>query len=198
MTNNTKESSAPSSNFLLELGPLLAFFAMNYAKGIIWATGTLMVAMTIAMAFAWKKDRKIPPMMLVTSLTVLFFGGLTIWFDDPKFIMYKVTLVNFAFAGILIGGVFKGRYFVQVAMGQAMQLTDAGWRTLSLRFGVFFFALGLLNEFVWRNFSEDTWVTFKVFGLMGLTMLFLITQMPLIQKATIHPPEQPREDPPST
>ena len=194
MTNHNEQSSAQSPNFLLELGPLLAFFGMNYFKGIIWATGTLMLAMSVAMAISWKRHRKIPPMMLVTSLTVLFFGALTIYFEDSRFIKYKVTLVNFAFALILFVGLKTDRLFLKKAMDQALQLTDSGWRQLSARFAGFFLGLGILNELIWRNVSEDNWVIFKTFGLIGLTMLFMLSQMPFIQSVTVPQEEDLKPD----
>ena len=170
---------------LVEFGPLLIFFVTYKFKGIIWATGALMVAMGISLTIQWKRERKISPMMAFTGVTVLVFGSLTIWLNDPVFLMMKVTILNALFGIILLIGILTGRSFLKTLIGPIFRLTDAGWRAFTVRYGVFFLALAGLNEIVWRNFSEPTWVNFKAFGLMGLTFVFLITQVPLIQRHAI-------------
>ena len=191
MTNDTQQSSAPSPNFLLELGPLLAFFVALKVKGMFWAIGVLMLTMPVAMALCWKRNRKIPPMMIIGSVAVLAFGAPALYFKDERIFYYKVTVVNFIFALVLFVGVLKGRYFLKSIMGQAMQLTNEGWRGLCLRFACLFTALGILNEIVWRNYVEY-WGSFKAFGLIALTMLFMISQLGFIKRVSI--PEEPAEE----
>ncbi len=190
-SNAANDPAAPpapsSSKLLLEFGPLLAFFVTNKLKGILWATGVLMVCMAISLAIQWKRDRKVSPMMAFTGVTVLVFGGLTLWLDDPVFIKIKVTILNAMFGIVLLGGVATGRSFLKTLIGPVFQLTDAGWRAFTVRYGFFFLALAGLNELVWRNVSTDAWVNFKVFGLMGLTIVFMVTQVPLIQRHAIAP-----------
>lgn len=168
-----------------DFGPLLAFFAANYFGGIYWATGILMVAIVIASAASWLLTRKISPMHIVTLGFVLVFGGLTIYLENETFIKVKVSLVNALFGSILVGGWLMGKPLLKFVMGEALNLDDEGWSKLSLRWGLMFFGLAILNEIVWRSVSTDTWVTFKVFGLIGVTMVFALSQMPLMMRHMI-------------
>ena len=172
----------PASKLILDFGPLLLFFATNWWKGIYWATGVFMVAITAALVLSWKRDRKISPMMIFTAVAVLFFGGLTLYTQDDTFIKVKVTAINVIFAAVLGVGLMTGRPLLKPLFGQAFQLSEVGWRRLTLRYSGFFLFLAALNEGVWRNVSTDTWVTFKVFGLMALTLVFTFLQVPLLQK----------------
>ncbi|MCU0733835.1 MAG: septation protein IspZ, partial [Hyphomonas sp.] len=112
---------------------------------------------------------------------VIIFGGLTLWLEDELFIKLKPTIVNLIFASILLGGLRFGQSLLRHLFGEVFRLTDEGWRKLTLRWGLFFIALAILNEIVWRNFPTDTWVSFKVFGIMPLTMIFGIAQMGLLK-----------------
>jgi len=193
MTQSEQPPAPSGSKLLVEFGPLLAFFVTNKLAGILWATGVLMVAMAFSIAFQWHRERKISAMMAVTGITVLVFGSLTIWLDDPVFIKVKVTILNALFGGVLLGGLATGRSFLKTLIGPVFQLTDEGWNTFTLRYGVFFLALAGLNELVWRNVSTDAWVNFKVFGLMGLTLVFMATQVPLLQRHAIAPAREDAE-----
>lgn len=173
---------------LTDFGPLLAFFIANWAGGIYVATGVLMAAIAIAFAVTWTMTRKVAPMLIVTLAFVLVFGGLTIYLENDTFIKVKVTLVNGLLGSILLVGLMFGKSFLKSVMGEMLKLDDDGWRKLSLRWGLFFFCLAGLNEIVWRSVSTDTWVTFKVFGLMGITMAFGMSQIPLMTK---HMTEEP-------
>ena len=170
---------------LSDFGPLLAFFATNWYAGIIWATGVLMVTITIAAAVSYAMTGKIAPMHIVTLVFVLVFGSLTIWLNDETFIKVKVTLVNCLFGSILIGGWLMGKSLLKYVMGEMLSVDDEGWRKLSFRWGLLFFGLAALNEVVWRSVSTDTWVTFKTFGLMAVTMVFGVCQIRLITKHLI-------------
>ena len=165
-----------------DFGPLLAFFVANWLGGIFWATGVIMVAIGIASAINWFTAGKISPMHIVTLVFVLIFGGLTLWLADETFIKVKVSLVNGLFGTILLAGWLRGKALLKFVMGEFLKLDDAGWMKLSLRWAMLFYGLALLNEIVWRTVSTDTWVTFKVFGLLAITMIFGMAQMPLISK----------------
>ena len=175
----------PFVKLLLELGPLGVFFFANAKFGIFAATGAFMVAITVALAASWLLTRRLAIMPLVTGIVVLVFGGLTLALQDEIFIKMKPTIVNTLFGGVLIGGLFFGKSLLGYVFDSVFHLTDEGWRKLTLRWGLFFFALAVLNEVVWRNFSTDFWVSFKVFGMMPLTIIFTLTQMPLIQRHSL-------------
>lgn len=166
----------------VEWGPLIAFFIANARAGIFWATGIFMAATAIALAVSWVMVRRLATVPLVGAVFVAVFGGLTLWLQNETFIKVKVTLVNLLFGSILLIGVKFNRQFLKMLLGEALSMDDAGWRTLSIRWGIFFFALAGLNEIVWRNFSTDLWVNFKVFGILPLTFLFAIAQAPLMQR----------------
>jgi intracellular septation protein len=117
----------------------------------------------------------------VTAALVVVFGGLTIWLQDPRFVMMKPTIINLLFAGVLAYGLVTGRPLLKLIMGEALKLTDQGWHRLSVRWLGFFVAMAALNEIVWRNFSQPTWVNFKV-GILPLTLLFAVAQVGLIRR----------------
>ena len=175
----------PLLKLALELGPLGVFFFANAKLGIFAATGAFMAAITVALAASWILTRRLAIMPLVTGVVVLVFGGLTLALQDEIFIKMKPTIVNTLFGSVLIGGLFFGKSLLGYVFDSVFQLTDEGWRKLTLRWGLFFFALAVLNEFIWRNFSTDFWVSFKVFGMMPLTIIFTLTQMPLIQRHSL-------------
>ena len=166
---------------LIELGPLLVFFAVYAKFGIFAATGVLVVA-TLASLIASKiLLGNITIMPIVTAVIVTIFGGLTLWLQDATFIKMKPTIVNVLFAGVLAMGLAMKRPFLKLLFGEAFQLTDAGWTKLTIRWIGFFLFVAVLNEVVWRNFSETTWVNFKVFGILPLTIAFAAAQIKLIQ-----------------
>lgn len=182
----------PLVKLIVEAGPLVVFFVANAKFGIFIATGAFMVAITASLAVAWVLERRLPVLPLVTAAFVLVFGGLTLYLQDELFIKLKPTIVNALFATILLGGLAFGRSLLQPVFGPVFKLTDTGWRQLTLRWALFFVVLALLNEFVWRNFSTDAWVSFKVFGIMPLTILFSVVQLPLINRHTVQ--EAPAAD----
>lgn len=182
----------PLLRLALEAGPLAIFFWCNAKFGIFTATGVFMAATLIALGGNWLLERRLPVMPLVSGFFVLVFGGLTLILQDDLFIKMKPTIVNSLFAIILFGGLATGRALLKPLFGAAMQLTDAGWRLLTIRWACFFVVLAVINEVVWRNFPTDTWVDFKVFGIMPITIVFTLAQMPLILKHQI-PDEKPAE-----
>ena len=169
----------------IDLAPLLVFFVVYLISGIYWATAFLMAATVLALLASWCLLKHVSTTLIVTTVLVVVFGSLTLWFNDPRFIKIKPTIVNLLFAAILFGGVLAGKPLLRYLLGEALQMTDAGWRLLSIRFGFFFLAMAGLNEFLWRNFSETVWASFKVFGILPLTVVFFALQYGLIQKHQI-------------
>lgn len=174
---------------LVELGPLVLFFLVNWQAGkhlsdpkqaIFWATGSFMAATVAALGASKYLFRKVAVMPLVTGVFVMVFGGLTIYLQDEQFIKMKPTIVNGLFAAVLLGGLLFGKALLGYVFDSAFKLDAEGWRKLTLRWGLFFIFLAVLNEVVWRNFSTDFWVAFKVWGTMPITLAFTLSQMPLI------------------
>lgn len=178
----------PLLKVIVEAGPLAAFFIANARAGIFWGTGIYMVAAAIALGVAWVMTRRVAIVPVVTLVFVLAFGVLTLALHDATFIKMKVTIINALFGAILIGGLFFDRSLLKPVFGEAMALDDEGWKKLTLRWGLFFFAIAILNEIVWRSVSTDMWVNFKVFGILPLTFIFALAQMPLMQRHA--PPEE--------
>jgi intracellular septation protein len=173
--------------FLIDLFPLAAFFLTNWLyKGtnndkFLWATGVLMLATLISLIITYMLTGKISKMLLVTAAIVGVFGGMTLYFKSPFFLQIKVTIINLLFAAVLFGGLFFKRHFIKNIMGQAMELPDTAWRTLTIRWAFFFTSMAILNEFV-RNFTPEYWITFKAFGLLGLTIVFAVANAPFMAK----------------
>ena len=186
----------------LELGPLVIFFLVNARAGswdlgaipflsgvaerdapIMAATAAFMVATVIALSVSFALYRRIPTMPFVSGVVIVIFGSLTLILQDDLFIKLKPTIVNTLFAVVLLGGlaVFK-KPLLGLVFDGVIQLDEDGWRKLSLRWGLFFVFLAILNEIVWRGFSTDFWVAFKVFGIMPITILFALSQLPLMQR----------------
>jgi intracellular septation protein len=170
------------SKLAIELGPLIVFFAGNAIGGIYAGTAAFMVATVISLAAARLLHRKIPIMLLVSGVIVLVFGGLTVFFRDDTFIKLKPTIVYSMFAGLLAAGLLLKKPVLEMLFGSAFTLTEQGWRKLTIRWIVFFAAMAVVNELIWRNFTTDTWVSFKVFGFLPLTLLFAFVQVPLLQR----------------
>ena len=177
-----KQKLNPTLKLVLDIGPLVLFFAANARFGIFAATGVFMVAVLAALAFAYVKTRRIEIMPLVTAVIVVIFGGLTLILHDELFIKLKPTIIYVLFGGTLVGGLLLGKSFLGILFDSVFDLTDEGWRKLTWRWAFFFFALAVVNEIVWRNFSTDVWVSFKLFGVVPLTFLFAAAQYPLLQR----------------
>jgi intracellular septation protein len=179
---------------LLDLGPLVVFFAGNKIGGIFWATGAFMIATLIALVITYVLTKHISKMLLFTAVLVGIFGSLTLYLHNDLFIKIKVTLLNGLFGAILLGGLKFDRLFLKDMLGGSMQLAASAWRTLTLRWSIFFFILAGMNEIVWRNFSNDTWVNFKAFGLLGLTLVFAFANAPFMAKHMIEDGAKPSGD----
>lgn len=204
----TKAEPAPLLKLALELGPLLVFFFAN-ARGewlaatfpfladlgdpIFMATGLFMAATAVSLTISWLLLRTVPMMPLISGVVVFVFGALTLWLHNETFIKMKPTIVNTMFGTILLGGLLFGKSLLGYVFDAAFRLDAEGWRKLTLRWGCFFFFLAALNEVVWRSFSTDAWVAFKVWGTMPITIAFTLAQMPLIMRHSLEPKEKAAE-----
>jgi len=182
-----KTQPHPLFKLTTELGPLIVFFVANAKFHLFVATGAFMVAIVAAMVASYVVTKHVPLMALVTGIVVLVFGTLTLVLHDETFIKLKPTIIYSLFALVLGGGLLFGRSFIAIMFDQMFNLTPQGWRILTMRWALFFAALAVLNEAVWRTQSTDFWVNFKVFGVTPLTMGFAIIQMPLIKRYHIEP-----------
>lgn len=173
-----------------EYGPLILFLIAYLLDGLMTATKMVVAATLVAVALSVLLTRKLPWMPIVTAAIVAVFGGLTILLDDEIFIKMKPTIVQLLFAAVLLGALAFGRLPLRKVMGGGLVLPDHAWRTLTARFGLFFIVMAGVNELVWRTQSTDFWVTFKVGGILGLTFLFVMAQVPFISKHTQDPEEE--------
>lgn len=199
----TKPKLHPLLKLVLDIGPLVLFFYANSKPalfhplvapllpaavatgeqaGIFSATAVFMIAIVIATIISYALTRHLPVMPLVTLVVVLIFGGLTLYFQNESFIKLKPTIIYVLFGGTLLIGQMLGKNFLSIVFDAMFHLTPEGWRKLTLRWAVFFLALAVLNEIVWRTQTTDTWVSFKVFVVTGLTFVFAAGQVPLLSK----------------
>ena len=182
-----KKIPHPLFKLATELGPLLVFFVANAKGNLFIATGAFMVAIVVAMVASYVVTKHVPIMAIVTAIVVIVFGSLTLILHDETFIKMKPTIVYALFAGILGGGLLFGRSFIAIMFDQMFNLTVEGWRALTLRWALWFAAMALLNELIWRTQTTEFWVSFKVFGMMPLTMIFALAQMPLVKRYHLEP-----------
>tara|TARA_B100000780_G_scaffold135143_1_gene94668 strand:+ start:195 stop:746 length:552 start_codon:yes stop_codon:yes gene_type:complete len=174
--------------FVTDFGPLAIFFYFYYNsdKNLSVAIPPLIVATLIALVVVWFFEKKIPMMPLISGILITFFGGLTIYFDDPRFIYMKPTIINILFAlALLFGKYFTQEPILKKIMGKSIILTDIGWELLNKRWIYFFFGLAVLNEYIWRTQTEEFWVNFKVWGMLPITLAFTLFQISLINKHKI-------------
>jgi intracellular septation protein len=201
----------PVLKFALDLGPLLLFFFANARpalfepwlaplipdavatgerSGIFVATAVFMVAILAALVVSYALTRRLPVMAVVSAVIVVVFGGATLFFQNDAFIKLKPTIIYLLFTGTLVGGLIFRKPLLAMVFDQMFHLTEDGWRKLTIRWALFFLALAILNEIVWRTQSTDTWVTFKVFGVMPLTFIFAALQYPLLVRYDASPKDE--------
>src|SRR3954453_14201524 len=198
----TRKQLNPFLKLALEMGPLILFFFANSRPalftpfigpllpgvisgekvGIFVATAVFMVAILVSLAVSYALTRHLPVKAMVTAVVVVVFGGLTLVLHDDTFIKMKPTIIYLLFAGVLLGGRALNKSLLAVVFDSVFDLTEEGWRKLTFRWAVFFLALAVLNEAVWRTQTTDFWVSFKVFGVLPLTFIFAGLQYPLLQK----------------
>jgi intracellular septation protein len=166
----------------LDLGPLLIFFAAFKYLGIFGATAAFIAAVLIALVLSYLIERRLSPMPLFTAVLVVIFGGLTLYLKNEIFIKMKPTVLYGFFSAVLLGGLAFNRLFIKYVFAQAFELDEPGWQKLTVRWGLFFLCLAVVNETVWRMTSTATWVSFKVWGIIPLIFLFALAQTPLVIK----------------
>jgi intracellular septation protein len=213
-----KSQVSPGLKLLLDLGPLVLFFFANSRPelftpllspilpqslltgeraGIFVATATFMVAILAALVVSYALTRHLPVMPIVTAIIVLVFGGLTLVLQDETFIKLKPTIIYVLFGGVLLGGLAFGKPLLGIVFDSVFHLTEEGWRKLTMRWAVFFLALAVLNEIVWRTQTTDFWVSFKLFGVVPLTFIFGALQYPLLTKYAAPEPDEAKAKEPS-
>jgi intracellular septation protein len=204
----------PMLKLALDLGPLLLFFFANSKPalfepwiaplipdavatgeraGIFVATAVFMVAILVALVISYVLTRRLPMMAMISAVIVVVFGGATLIFQNETFIKLKPTIIYLLFAGTLFGGLIFRKPLLAMVFDQMFHLTEEGWRKLTIRWASFFLVLAILNEIVWRTQSTDTWVTFKVFGVMPLTFIFAALQYPLLTKYAASPQDEAKQ-----
>ena len=175
--------------FATDFGPLAVFFFFYYNgdKNLKIAIPPLIIATLIALIIIWILEKKIPMIPLISGILITLFGGLTIYFDNPIFLYMKPTIINILFGLVLLfGKYFTNEPVLKKIMGKSIILSDIGWYLLNKRWMFFFFAMAILNEFVWRTQTEEFWVNFKVWGLLPITFIFTAFQISLINKHKIN------------
>ena len=185
------DAAMPWRKLVIEMGPLVLFFLVNWKMGIFYATGAFMAAVATSMLYSWVTARHIPPMLWVTGVMVMAFGGLTIYLHNDLFIKLKPTIVNLIFASVLFFGLKTGRPFLKMLFAAAFPpISETGWRRLTINWASFFLFLAILNETVWRTSTTDFWVAFKVWGVMPITFLFSLSQVPVMMKHLVEKDER--------
>ena len=168
---------------LFDFGPLLLFFATNYIYSDLMLSVKVLVAATLlSLVLSWHFDRKISVMAAVGCAALVFFAGLTLYFDNELFIKIKPTVVTLLFAALIAGGRLLGRNPLAAIIGKQITLTAQGWRAISWLWVAMFVTSAIANEVAWRSLSTDQWITFKVFGLTGISFLFFALSVPILQK----------------
>jgi intracellular septation protein len=178
----------------LDFLPLVAFFAAYKFAGVYWATGIIIVLTLASLVIGFLITGKVAKFPLFSAILITVMGGLTLYLHNDMFVKMKPTAANLIFAGILGGGLLAQRMFLKDLLGSSLQMPEQAWRTLTWRWTAFFLVLAGLNEYVWRTMSEATWVNFKVFGLMGLTVLFALANAPFMAKHMPRDADKPSAD----
>ena len=185
---------------VLELGPTLLFFVIylrirdeTYTwngteySGFIVSALVFVPILLVAMAILWAMTGKLSRMQVFTAFMVIFFGGLTAWFNDERFFKMKTTLVYGALAAILGIGLIRGRSYLAYVMAEMMPMQDEGWMILTKRLCLGFAVLAVANELIWRTMSTDLWVKIETFGFPIALFAYLWWQILALQKYMIEP-----------
>jgi intracellular septation protein len=168
---------------LFDFGPLLLFFGTNYLYSDLMLSVKVLVAATlVSLALSWHMERRVSLMAAIGCAALVFFAGLTLYFDNELFIKIKPTVVTLLFAALIAGGRLLGRNPLAAIIGKQIDLTPQGWRAISWLWVAMFATSAVANELAWRMLSTDDWITFKVFGLTGISLLFFIVSVPILQK----------------
>lgn len=183
---DSKAGERPGRKLLLDLGPLVVFFATNYMTGDFMLAVKLLVGATlVALAVGWVLERRVSMMALVGCIAVAFFGGLSVYFDNDLFIKIKPTVLTCLLAAAIAGGRLMGRNPLGAIMGTQLRMSDAGWRAISWLWVAMFLTTALANEIAWRTMTTDGWVTFKVFGITVISLVFGAVSIPIMTRHQI-------------
>ena len=198
MDANAVKKPGPGFSFLLDFGPLLAFFiAFKVANGPFIATGVFMVAIVIAVIVSLLKLGRVSPMLWISAVLVVGAGAITIWLRDPRYIQMKPTIIYAAFSILLFGGLLAGKPLLKHVFHLAFEgLTDTGWMKLSLNWALFFGAMAVLNEVLRHWLSFDTWLSVKVWGITILSLLFAFANIPMLLRHGFTVPDAKDDTPP--
>lgn len=167
---------------LIEFGPIAVFFATYKYSDIFKATLLMIMVTVVSLGVSYFIDKKLSMPLMISGVTLLLSGVITLLSGDPMYIKMKPTIVYCVFGLILLGGYFRSKPFIKAVLGSAFKMSDNNWLVVSLRFAYYFFGMAVINEIVWRNFSEDFWVNFKVFGAVPITFIFIMFQVPFLMR----------------
>jgi intracellular septation protein len=184
---SNQSSLHPGLKLALELGPLVLFFVANARWGIFNATAIFMVAILVALAVSYALTKRLPIMAVVSGVIVTVFGGLTLFLHDETFIKVKPTIIYALFSVTLAIGLYFRKPLLEIVFDSVFNLTEEGWRKLTVRWALFFAVMAVLNEVIWRTQSTDFWVSFKLFGAVPLTFVFAAFQYPLLMRHDANP-----------
>ena len=196
-----------AGNIWTDIGPVLAFVIVfnvmqNFTDetgpfsketAIFWATGVFMASVAAAIGWTLFKGRRLPPMLVITGIVVMTFGGLTIWLQDETFAFIKPTIINTLFAVTILGSLAIGRNIWKTAFEHAFQLPDPAWKIFALRWAAFYILLAIINELIWRNTSKEFWVNSKLFLSIPLAIVFMLANLPFLMKHNIEPVDGPSD-----
>ncbi len=197
-----------AGNIWTDIGPVLLFVivynvvrrfpensgALSKENAIYWATGVFMAGVAAAIGYTLAKGRKPPPMLIITGVVVMVFGGLTLYLQDPKFAYYKPTIINLLFCVTILGSLAIGRNIWKTAFEHAFKMPDRAWKVFALRWAGFYAVLAVINEIIWRTQSEDFWSNSKLFLSIPLAIGFMVLNLPFLMKHAIEEPAaQPAE-----
>ena len=198
---NKPKEAGPLARLMIDLGPLVVFFAVNAWLGIFAATAAFMVAITAAMLISKIRYRDISPLLWFSAVMVLVLGGLTLWLHNETFIKIKPTIYYLVVAALLGFGLATRRNLLKAVLGTAYPgLSERGWQLLSRNWAIFFAVMAGVNEGVWRNSTTEFWIGFKLWGFLPATFIFAIANVPMLmrhglqlEKADEEPPVPPSQ-----
>lgn len=189
----------PILKLVLEIGPIAVFFlayrlapvadglsaSERQLEQILFSTKVFVPTILLSLLASWLLAGRLPRMAVITAIVVTIFGGLTLALRDDTFVKMKPTILYTLFAGILGFGLLRGQSYLRYLMDELIPMREEGWMKFTVRFVVFYLALAIVNEIVWRHFGTDRWVDFRTFVLPAANFLFIIAQVPLFQRYAI-------------
>lgn len=182
---NFSPSTKLVTKLVLEFAPLGLFFLASTKYDYWVSTAVLMIATVFSLYATWRLFHQLALMAIITAITSVGAGGVTLLLHDPAYVQMKPTIVGFTFAAILLAGLYLEKPLFKVLLGQNLYLSDEGWRLLTWLWFAYFVFISVLNEFIWRNYSWEFWAAFKAFGLMPMTVIYALPQMYLMRKYRI-------------